>query len=200
MKEPDVSSKQTLNVRQIRLYDLIKENSLMGEKTTQREICDKLGEYGYKYIDRRGTTDKCSMIWEDVMFINMSDERDKLIITDKYTYWIGNQNETTKYIDGCWNALSPSLKRYWRMLNKAKKNGQYRIFSTRGDIIDGDSMARNYVESFLEKTLDEMNDEELMQQDTHILKKYCESLGGYPYVKGWTKEDYVREIRGCQKK
>ena len=50
MKQPDIASTKKLDVRQIKLYALIKENSLMGKKTTQKEICDKLGEYGYEYV------------------------------------------------------------------------------------------------------------------------------------------------------
>ena len=128
----------------------------------------------------------------------MSDERDKIIITDKYVYWIGSEEETTEYLNRCWDALVPSLDRYWKMIKKAKRNGQYKIFSTRGDIIDDNSKARRYVESFIDKTLDEMNDEELLQQDRDVLKKYCESLGGYVYIKGMTKEDFIKEIRECQ--
>ena len=199
MKQPDIASTKKLDVRQIKLYALIKENSLMGKKTTQQEICDKLGEYGYEYVERSGTTDKCSQIWNDIRDINMSDERDKIIITDKYVYWIGSEEETTEYLNRCWDALVPSLDRYWKMIKKAKRNGQYKIFSTRGDIIDDNSKARRYVESFIDKTLDEMNDEELLQQDRDVLKKYCESLGGYVYIKGMTKEDFIKEIRECQR-
>ena len=137
-----------LTSRQWDLYDLIRANSMLGRRTTQLEICQKIS--GYEYKDRKGTTDKCSAIWTDINIINLSTQTEKLILTERYTYWIGDAKETTEYLDGYWESLVPSLTRYWKMLKKIKNNGQYKLLSTRGDVIDPSSKARAFVESFLE--------------------------------------------------
>ena len=181
-----------LNTRQWQLYNLIKENSLKGVKTTQLEICNRID--GYDYRDRKGTTDKCSAIWNDVRDINLSSETEKVIITHKYTYWIGSEEETEEYLKACWNAIAPALKRYWSLVKKIKSNGQYKLLSTKGDIIDAESKARAYVESFIEvdpqeKALEDMTYEELRT----LYRALCEELHQPPL--NHSRETYIQEIK-----
>ena len=180
-----------MNSRQWALYRLIKEKSLQGKKTNQREICDKIE--GYEYKDRKGTTDKCSAIWVDIKEINLSGEIDKVIITKKYVYWIGNEEETIQYLQDCWNALVPALNRYWQLVKKIKNNGQYKLLSNRLKPIDEDSKARLYVESFIEpqeKPLEEMTLDEL--RDTY--RKQCDISNEYP-IRYYDKNIYIQEIK-----
>lgn len=129
------------------LYRFIRENSeLRNKKTTQREICDK---FGYKYNEDKTAHDPCPRIWTLISHINLSEEIEKVIINDNFTYWIGNEEETRAYLDKLWDDLEPRLIRYWRYLNKIKKNGQGKLISCQNQPIDEDSKAREWVESFL---------------------------------------------------
>ena len=74
----------------------------------------------------------------------MSYDTDKLIISDNYEYWLGNEEETLDFIDGLWNDLEPRLVRYWAYLKKVKRNGQGQLLSRRLEPIGENSKARNY--------------------------------------------------------
>ena len=186
-----------MNTRQWMLYNLIKQNSLLGKKTTQKEICDKID--GYEYKERKGTTDKCSAIWTDVRDINLSGEIDKVIITKKYIYWIGSEEETIEYLEGCWKTIAPALSRYWQLVKKIKNNGQYKLLSNRLKPIDEDSKARLYVESFIEepkeKSLEEMDLEELRE----IYRELCDKLN-YGAIRYYDKKIYINEINFMRNK
>lgn len=185
-----------LTTKQWKLYNLIKENSMKGLRTSQLEICTKIE--GYEYKDRKGTTDKCSAIWIDIKEINLSSETDKIIITKRYTYWIGSEEETNEYLNSCWEALVPALVRYWKLVKKAKLNGQYKLLSNKGVPITEESKAREYVESFIEveppkKALEEMSLEELRD----LYKALCEELNQTP-IKYYSEDIYIQEIKWLQ--
>lgn len=128
------------------LYRIIKENSLMGKKTTQKEICNLMG---YKYNDDPKAHDPCPKLWTMITHLNLSGEIEKIIITHEFTYWIGNAEETKVFLDKLWQDIEPRLFRYWTYLRKIKRNGQGKLISAQLKPIDEDSNARDFVESFL---------------------------------------------------
>lgn len=144
-----------LTPRQWALLNLIKQNSFVGKrKTSQREICDALKEYGYEWRETSGSNhDHCSAIWKDIKDINMSYQTDKIIIADNFQYWIGNEQETTDFINDLWQDLCPRLIRYWAYFNKAKRNGQMLLIDRKGNAIDENSKARAFVESYNEERI-----------------------------------------------
>lgn len=136
-----------LTPRQWALYRLIKANTLEGRKTTQREICNAIPEY--EWVDNDKVHDHCSSIWGDINALNFHPNIQKTIISDNFEYWIGSKKEVEAYCDKLWQAISPRLSRYWNIVKKMKLDGQGQIFSARGDLIDEDSKARSYIESFI---------------------------------------------------
>lgn len=131
------------------LWRLIEHNSLVEHrKTSQREICDKLFDYGYKWDNDEKVHDHCSMIWTDIKDNNESYEHEKIIISKDFNYWIGNDEETREFIDNLWKALYPRLCRYWNYDKKHKRNGQGKMLSTQLEPIDDESKARRFVESY----------------------------------------------------
>lgn len=129
------------------LYRLIKYNSeVLDRKTTQKEICEKLG---LKYNDRITAHDKCPKIWTMISHLNLSGEIEKIIITHEFNYWLGNEQETKVYLDKLWGDLEPRLVRYWAYLRKIKKNGQGKLLSNQLQPIDENSQARQFVEAFI---------------------------------------------------
>lgn len=149
-KAHDKKYKQkTLTPVEWSLYRLIKYNSeVLKRKTTQREVANALG---LKYNEDIKCHDACPSVWALISHINLSEEIEKVIINDNFTYWIGNEEETRAYLDKLWDDLEPRLIRYWRYLNKIKKNGQGKLISCQNQPIDEDSKAREFVESFLEE-------------------------------------------------
>jgi len=139
-----------LSNRQWALLNLLKQNSFAEHrKTSQKEICDKLAKYGYKWKETSGENhDHCSTIWNDIAAINLSYDTDKLIISDNYEYWLGNEEETLDFIDGLWSDLAPRLIRYWAYLKKAQRNGQGLLIDRKGNVIDENSQARAFIESY----------------------------------------------------
>ena len=144
----DKKNKQKhLTSRQWRLLDFIKINSVVERrKTTQREIADNVP--GYEWNDDEKCHDHCPAIWNDIKDINLSYETDKLIISDKFEYWIGNEQETKDFIDKLWNDLAPRLTRYWNYLKKVNRDGQGVLIDRKGNFIDDDSSARRFIESY----------------------------------------------------
>ena len=139
--------RKKLTPRQWLLLNFIKYNSFMEHrKTTQREIYENID--GYEWNDRDNCHDHCPAIWNDIKDINLSYETDKLIISDNFEYWVGNEQETKSFIDKLWNDLEPRLVRYWAYLKKIERDGQGQLLSRKLDAIDENSSAREFIESY----------------------------------------------------
>ena len=149
----DKKNKQKkLTPRQWKLLNYIKHNSLVeNRKTTQKEICDNVADYEWNYDEK--CHDHCPAIWNDIKDINLSYETDKLIISDKFEYWVGSEQETKDFINKLWNDLAPRLTRYWNYLKKVNRDGQGILFDRKLNFIDDESKARNYIESYGEQTI-----------------------------------------------
>lgn len=144
-----VLPKKKLNERQKALFRLIRHNSLEEHrKTTQKEICEKLKDYGYKWNDDIKAHDHCTMVWSDVTACNLSVETHKLIIPKNFEYWIGNERETKEYLDEYWDSIVPSLFRYRRFLDKVNQDGQGTLFDCNGKLIGEKSKAERFIEAF----------------------------------------------------
>ena len=152
--QPIQYAQKKLTTRQWRLLDLIKINSIVERrKTTQKEICEKISDY--EWNDNPKTHDHCVMIWNDIKDINLSYETDKLIISDNFEYWLGNEQETKTFIDKLWKDLEPRLVRYWAYLKKVARDGQGQLLSRRLDPIDENSSARAFIESYGKERISE---------------------------------------------
>ena len=148
-EEEKEEPKSELTPRQWALYRLIKHNSLVEHrKTTQKEICDVLRAYGYKWDEDERSHDHCTAIWKDVKDNNESYEHDKIIISKNFEYWIGNEEETQEFLNQLWKDLCPRLIRFWNYKNKVARDGQYQLLSTKLNPIDESSKARHFIESY----------------------------------------------------
>ena len=130
--EERLPQESSLTPRQWELYRLIKHNSLVEHrKTTQREIYEKVR--GYEWNEDDKIHDHCSAIWKDIKDNNESLEHDKIIISDRFVYWIGSEEETQRFLRDLWKALAPRLHRYWAFVNKTKMDGQGKLLDKNGN-------------------------------------------------------------------
>ena len=130
--EERLPQESSLTPRPWELYRLIKHNSLVEHrKTTQREIYEKVR--GYEWNDDIKAHDKCPAIWTDIKDNNESLEHDKIIISDRFVYWIGSEEETQRFLRDLWKALAPRLHRYWAFVNKTKMDGQGKLLDKNGN-------------------------------------------------------------------
>ena len=136
-----------LTPRQWATYRLIKENSLNGRKTTQKEIFEKVD--GYVWNEEISAHDHCVAIGSDIRIINLSYETEKIICYKDFEYWLGTKEETENFIDDLWTQLAPRLYRYWFYKKKISNDGQCQLLSRQLKPIDETSKAREYIESFL---------------------------------------------------
>lgn len=169
MEEEKRPQETKLMPRQWALWRLIEHNSLVEHrKTTQKEICNKLKDYGYVWNESSNTSDHCTMIWSDVMENNLSLEHQKIIITVKYEYWIGSERETKNFLKKLWNDLSGRLHRYWEYVKKVGYDGQGRLYDKNlnpivkeGNYLDDSAInAKLFIQSFNDYDI-EMQKEEL---------------------------------------
>lgn len=136
-----------LTPRQWQLLNFIKNASLVEHrKVSQRDIVNNV--CGYEWNDDEKCHDHCPAIWTDIKDINLSYQTDKIIISNKFEYWVGNEEETQEFLDKLWNDLCPRLTRYWAYLKKAKRNGQGIFIDRKGNVIDENSQARAFIESY----------------------------------------------------
>lgn len=131
-EEQRLPQESKLTPRQWDTYRLIKYNSLvLHRKTTQREIYEKVR--GYEWDTDEKTHDHCPAIWKDIKDNNESLEHDKIIISKRFEYWVGSEEETQRYLRDLWKALAPRLHRYWAFVNKVKMDGQGKLLDKNGN-------------------------------------------------------------------
>lgn len=155
-KHDKENKQKKLTSRKWALYNLIKHNSLVEHrKTTQKEICNALKDYGYEWDDDELSHDHCVTIWNDIKDINLSHEVDKIIISKNFKYWIGDKKETNAFIDRLWSDLEPRLIRYWAYLKKVSRDGQGQLLDRKLNPIDENSKARTFIESYGQERIGE---------------------------------------------
>lgn len=131
-QEERLKQHSALSNRAWQVYNLIKYNSLvLHRKTTQREIFEKVR--GYEWDNDEKTHDHCPAIWKDIKDNNESLEHDKIIISKRFEYWVGSEEETQRYLRDLWKALAPRLHRYWAFVNKVKMDGQGKLLDKNGN-------------------------------------------------------------------
>ena len=87
------------------------------------------------------------MVWSDIKNLNLSYEIDKIVISENFEYWLGDQEQTKEFINGLWDDLFPRLSRYWAYKRKVARNGQGKLLSDQLKPIDDESKAREFIES-----------------------------------------------------
>ena len=103
------------------LYNYLIENYDEEKYISKYEICQNLNEhYFYNPEDKR----VCREIENDVLKINFSGDFDKIIVSSKKGYKIGNKTQISDYINRLYKRDKKSLARTSVLRKKFSKNGQ----------------------------------------------------------------------------
>ena len=135
---------KNLTPRQWKLYELLKGNS--DRWMTQQEIYNILKD-DYKGVEV-GVNFHDSMarinITNDIQQINQSQVIQKIILSTGNGIKIANEEEYRTYSSNKWKSLKRMISRLAWKDHKAKLDGQMKL-------IFGDSMARDYYETFVKE-------------------------------------------------
>lgn len=135
------------------IYNALKEGAM-----TQKELCSRvnsiLGEKALRFNERatnckndeRG--DHCKPLLKYVREINESPEVDRIIITKKYVYKLGDEVECINYHRYLQEKAFKMYKRASAIWMKIKKNGQGKLVSNQGKEIDEKSKAKRFVDTY----------------------------------------------------
>ena len=133
--------------RQWRLYDFIKQNSLNNEWTTQDQIIASV--YGYVENTSDKAHDKCVGIWQDIQALNDSVVIQKIILIKDNTYKLATESEANEFIEHKKRQALIRLQRVWNLTYKVNADGQGRLLTADNEVIDKNSMAREFIETFI---------------------------------------------------
>lgn len=123
-----------MTTRQWLLYNYLKDNYSEDRYISKKEIVNALPEY---YEIKEGETRLCRDIEFDVRDINKDITIQKIIVSNKKGYKIGNPEQAHDYILNNIAAAKENLKHYYKLRHKAELNNQYRLqFGHERDIIE----------------------------------------------------------------
>lgn len=139
-----------LTTRQWNTYNAIKNATENGKTISKRELYE-LQPNDYEWNDKATTHDNCIMIRNDVNIINDSEEIEKIVIYDKHGNFklAENEQEVYDFLFRVYCKVAVEKFRKMRHIkDKMSRDGQGKLISTKGDVIDENSKARKYVEAY----------------------------------------------------
>ncbi len=141
-----------MNTKQWRLYNFLKNKSQENPEhwVTHEEICKELPDLFS--LNHKAINKMCSShIQQHILKINEDIGIEKIIMYKNQSYRLAK--DSSEAFDFIRNKLFirglRHLKRYWTLLDKIRNDGQMKLLSNRGDIIEKDSRARDYFETYL---------------------------------------------------
>lgn len=110
----------------------------------------------YHYNTNPKYHDPCLSIRADVEKINASERVDKIIIIKDNQAWIANgyDDAVKNYLDIQYKKAMRALRRFATVRKKARADGQGKIISCAGAMIEDDSDAKRFISSFNEEEED----------------------------------------------
>lgn len=136
------------------LYNFIKERTLTDTKTTVKDICEEFPKT-YHLNSKECNFSNCPKLYEDIDFVNSSEEIEKIIIKDHNNFYLATEEQAKDYANRLFNRALKTLKKYYVVDKKIKRDGQGKILSCQLTPIDEQSQAREFVESFIRDTNDQ---------------------------------------------
>ena len=131
--------KDNLTTRQWALYNFLKDNYEDGLYISKETICTWLPEH-YQIKDNETRT--CRTIENDIREINNCDLIQKIIVSNKVGYKIGNKEECLRYLKKRWDRDIKSIELNRKLSEKVGLDNQMRLTFGKG-------FERDYIETFM---------------------------------------------------
>lgn len=124
-----------MNTRQWDLYKYLKSRYEEKVYISKFEICQAFPQY---YVYGEGKERKCRLIERDVRIINNDENIQKIIVSNKDGYKIGNETEVTSYLNRRFRRAGKAMKLNWILANKVGLNKQTRLalFGNEREVIE----------------------------------------------------------------
>lgn len=133
-----------LTPRQWKLYEFLKTD--MSHWFTPEEICKQIVDYHYNEY----AWDKCPTIREDKKAINNSTQIEKIIVMKNRCFKIATYEEYLEERNAHIRRLKNQVQEIKDMDFKYERDRQGKLLSCQDKVIDEDSKARPFVETFIE--------------------------------------------------
>lgn len=118
--------------RQEALYNFLVDNYDEERYISKKEICENLNEY---YSFNPNDTRMCREIERDCHTINFSSEFDRIIVSSRKGYKIGNKEQIKKYIERLYKRDLKSLARTSVLRKKNSLDGQLTTDDNFGEVL-----------------------------------------------------------------
>ena len=124
-----------MNTRQWDLYNYLKSRYSEKIYISKFDICQALPQY---YVYGEEKEHKCRLIENDVRVINNDENIQKIIVSNKDGYKIGNKDEVTTYLNRRFRKAGKAMKLNWILANKVGLNKQTRLalFGNEREVIE----------------------------------------------------------------
>lgn len=132
-----------LTPRQWKLYEFLKTDT--NHWFTPEEICEQIVDYKYN----SKAWDKCPSIREDKKAINNSTQVEKLIVMKNRCFKIATYDEYVEERNAHIRRLISQRTEIENMDFKYNRDGQGKVISCQDKVIDENSKARPFVETFV---------------------------------------------------
>lgn len=136
-----------MNSLQWKIYNIIKQKGVVSSE----EICQELDIQIDDDSNKRNLSRKSLSLYKEIEKINDDPQIEKAILwNEQNQYWLSrSQEDTENFVNRIYR--KPALKKLSKMyllLNKGKRNGTGKLFTSDLQPIDEKSRARKFVESF----------------------------------------------------
>lgn len=133
------------------LYSMILDATNEGKKITVAEICERMPQF-YRLNAKECNYSNCPNLYKDIDYINRAKFR-KIICKDNGGFFIANEKEALIYEKKLMKEALKSFSEYWTIHNKIKDNGQGVIIDANGKVIEEQSHAKHFIESFVDQAV-----------------------------------------------
>lgn len=118
-------NKEYIEKRRNALYNYLIDKYDDISYISKLEICNDLSSF---YQHKDGETRLCRVMEDDVRCINSNNLYEKIIVSNKYGYKIGNKLQVENYIKRLFKRDLKSLKRNYLLTKKKGLDGQLNIY------------------------------------------------------------------------
>lgn len=131
-----------------KLYNFIKDRSLLKQKTTVKDICNYMPEV-YHLNEKQSHFSNCPKLYKDIDVLNHSYQIECIIVKNNNNFQLVTREEGLKYEAKLKNRALRAWRQYWDIHSKNSMDGQGKCISAANKPIDEKSKAREFYKAFL---------------------------------------------------